>query len=119
MAMADWLSMWRVVGEFRSSPRSVRSHLSQMTSFVACMAAMYLASVLKRVTEVCFFELQLTVAPPSMKTKPNMDFRSFTSLAQSASTKPWSVVLSGVLCWKTRRLLLVALRYQNAWSSTC
>ena len=75
MAIADWLSMWRVVGESRSRPRSVSSHLNQMTSLVACVVAIYLASVLERATEVCFFELQLTAAPPSMKTKPEVDFR--------------------------------------------
>lgn len=53
---------------------------------------MYSASVLEGATEVCFFELQLTTAPPSMKTKPDMGLRSFTLLAQSAPTKPRSAV---------------------------
>ena len=59
------LLTWSVVGESRSRPRSVRSRLNQMTSFVVCAAAVYLASVLERATEVCFFEDQLTAAPPS------------------------------------------------------
>ena len=113
------LLTWSVVGESRSRPRSVRSHLNQMTSFVACAAAVYLASVLERATEVCFFEDQLTAAPPSMKMKPDMDLQSFTSLAQLASTNPCSVRLPGVPRWKMRHLSLVALRYWNARSSTC
>ena len=111
--------MWRVVGESKLMPKSVTSHLSQTTSFVVCMAAMYSASVLERATGCCFFEDQLTAAPPSMKAKPDMDFLSFTLLAQSVLTKLCSAVPLVVLCLKMRHLWLVALRYQNAQLSAC
>jgi hypothetical protein len=41
---------------------------------------MYSASVLERATALCFFDPQLMAPPASMKTKPNVDLRSFTSL---------------------------------------
>jgi hypothetical protein len=116
IAIVDWLSTWSTVGESRSKPSLMSNHLNQTTSFVACAATMYSASVLERVTEVCFFELQLTTAPPNIKTKPDVDLQLFTSLAQSASTKPCKTVPPGVPHWKTSLWLLVALRYRSAHS---
>ena len=63
---------------------------------------MYLALVLKSVTEVCFLDLQLMAAPPSMKTKPKVDFLSFMSLAQSASTYLSNSVPLGAPHWNMR-----------------
>jgi hypothetical protein len=59
---------------------SSSNHRSQMTSLAAWAAAMYSASVLERATALCFFDPQLMAPPASMKTKPNVDLRSFTSL---------------------------------------
>jgi hypothetical protein len=73
MAIADWLSMCRVVGEWISWPSSPSKHLNQTASFAACAPARYSASVLKRVTAACFLELQLIVVSPNMKVKPKVD----------------------------------------------
>src|SRR5258707_9001402 len=115
--MADWLSMCRAVGELVSWPSSPSKRLNQTASFAACALARYSASVLERATAACFFELQLITAPPNMKTKPEVDLRSLTSLAQSASMKLCKTVLLGVPCWKMSCRLLVALRYWNVQSS--
>src|SRR5712671_7744107 len=102
MAMADWLSIRRAVGEVWVGPSSDSSRLSHTASFATCTPAMYSASVLESVTEVCFFELQLTAAPVRVKTKPDVDLRSFTSLAQSASTFPVRVKPWELPRWNTR-----------------
>ena len=67
MAMVDWLSMWRVVGEDMSCLSSESKSLSQTASLAAWAPAMYSASVLERVTVGCFLELQLTAPPPKVK----------------------------------------------------
>jgi hypothetical protein len=51
------LLMWRVVGDDISCPSSERKSLNQMASLAVWVPAMYLASVLKRATVGCFFEL--------------------------------------------------------------
>lgn len=83
--IADWLSMRSIVGVLMGKPSLPSSHLSQMSSFVACAPAIYLASVLDSVMEDCFFELQLMAPPASKKTKPDIDFQSDVSFAQLAS----------------------------------
>ena len=57
-----------------------------MASFVVAVAAMYLASMLERVTLDCFFDDQLMAVPAKMNTKPVTDLWLLTSAAQSAST---------------------------------
>ncbi len=68
MAMADWLSMWRVVGEDMSCLSSESKSLSQVASLAVWALVMYSALVLERATVGCFLELQLTVPPPKVKT---------------------------------------------------
>jgi hypothetical protein len=85
--MADWLSMKRVTGVCGSDccQISLSSLYSHTASLAACEPVIYSASVLKSATEGCFFELQLMAPPASMKTYLDIDLRSLTSLAQSAS----------------------------------
>jgi hypothetical protein len=83
--------MRRVVVEHGVAPSSVSNCLSQMVSFAACAPAMYSALVLESTMEDCFLELQLTAPLARVKMKPEVDFQSFMSLAQSASTYPMSV----------------------------
>ena len=77
--------MRSVVGVLIGKPSSPSSRLSQMSSFVACAPAIYSASVLDSAIEDCFFELQLMAPSASKKTKPDVDFWSEESFAQSAS----------------------------------
>jgi hypothetical protein len=110
MAMADWLSMHRMVGPSIFCFNSISNRRSQTTSLAACVAAMYLASVLERATALCFFDPQLIAPPASMKMKPDVDLRSFTLLAQSASTKPFKTIPLEMPHWKTSFQSLVARR---------
>jgi len=68
MAIADWLSTWRVVGKDMSCLSSESKSLSQTASLVAWAPAMYSALVLERATVGCFFKLQLMAPPPKVKT---------------------------------------------------
>ena len=68
MAMADWLSMWRMVGEDMSCPSSESKSLSQVASLAVWVPAIYSASVLERAMVGCFLELQLVAPPPRVKT---------------------------------------------------
>ncbi|KIK79624.1 hypothetical protein PAXRUDRAFT_160858 [Paxillus rubicundulus Ve08.2h10] len=43
---------------------------SQIISFVACVAATYLASMVDRVTSSCFFEPHEIAPPSTRKAKP-------------------------------------------------
>ena len=88
--------MCKVVGLVRSRPSLVSNHLSHTASFAAWVAVMYSASVLDRAMMGCFLDDQLMAAPARMKMKLDIDFLSFMSLAQSASTKPRRVVPCGV-----------------------
>src|SRR5260370_42447392 len=108
MAIADWLSTWRVVGALMFCFILFSSLRSQTSSFAACAAAMYSASVLDSATALCFFELQLMAAPASKKTYPDVDFRSLTLVAQLASTKPCKISPPAVLHWNTSFQSLVA-----------
>ena len=67
IAMADWLSTWRMVGDDESYPSSESKSLSQTASLAAWALVMYLASVLERATVDCFLELQLMAPPPKVK----------------------------------------------------
>ena len=58
---------------------------NQIASCAANDMAMYSASVDDNATTPCFFDIQDTVAPPSMKMKPDLDFLVIVSPAQSAS----------------------------------
>ena len=53
--MANCLSQWRVTGCKRSQEISVRNIQIHKASFTACVAAMYLASVVDNATIDCFF----------------------------------------------------------------
>ena len=108
--MADWLSMVRMVGSSTFCFNSISNRRNHTTSLAACAAAMYSASMLKSTTALCFFDPQLMAPPVSMKMKPNVDLRSFTSLAQSASTNPFKTVPLETPCWKMSFQSLVAQR---------
>jgi hypothetical protein len=58
MLIAPVLSEERGVGEVAGTPRSSRSHRSQVTSVVAVAIARSLASALERETAVCFLVFQ-------------------------------------------------------------
>ena len=68
IAMVDWLSTWRVVGDDVFCLSLERKSLNQMASLVVWVLAIYSASVLERATVGCFFELQLMAPPPKVKT---------------------------------------------------
>src|SRR5258707_15149867 len=111
--MDDWLSMWIVVGSVVFCLRSLSNHLSHTASFAACPPAMYSASVLDNATALCFLELQLVAPPPSVKAYLEVDFRSFLSLAQSASAYPFRTRPSPPSFWKVSSQCLVPCRYQK------
>jgi hypothetical protein len=73
IVMVDWLSTWMGVGEEVLSLSSVSRHQSQIASFTVYEATMYLASMLERATDVCFFDPQLTATPPNLKINPEVD----------------------------------------------
>src|SRR5260370_40474859 len=77
---------------------------------------MYSDSVLDRDTAPCFFELQEMAPPASMNTKPDVGLRSFTSLAQSASTYPCNVIPPGTPRLKMSCEEWVACSQRNAQS---
>ena len=74
---SDWLFQWMT-----NLRKNVWIHVA---SWVACAAAMYLASVDERETVICFFDDQLIAAPEIIAVYPEIDFTSLGSLAQSAS----------------------------------
>src|SRR6266702_1730406 len=92
MAMADWLSMVRMLGSSTFCFILISNHHNHTTSLAACAAVMYLASVLKSATALCFFVPQLMAPPVSMKTKLDVDLQSFTLLAQSVLMNPFKMV---------------------------
>lgn len=59
-----------------------------MASRVAREAERYSASAVDKATTDCRLTFQVIAAPAKMKTKPDTDFRSWGSLAQSASQNP-------------------------------
>ena len=62
--MAAWLFqniVVKVLSGIVSSPTNIWSH---MASFVACVAAIYCASIIDNVIIGCFFELQVMAPPP-------------------------------------------------------
>ena len=63
--MVDWLSQKIVIGQVSGLIISVMKVLNHRASFAACVAAMYLASVVESMTTDCFLELQ-DMAPPSI-----------------------------------------------------
>src|SRR5258705_12963891 len=91
--MHPWLSsnigILCVVG----NPRFSISCCSQRSSLEASEAATYSASVEERATVVCLRLAHATKLPPSLKTNPLVDFLSFLSPAQSASTKQHNFIL--------------------------
>src|SRR5258707_6653873 len=111
--MDDWLSMWIVVGSVVFCLRSLSNHLSHTTSFAACLPAMYSASVLDNAMALCFLELQLVAPPPSVKAYPEVNFRSFLSLAQSALVYPFRTRPSPPSFWKVSSWCLVPHRYRK------
>ena len=59
---------------------------------------MYSASAVDNATDVCFLLLQLIGAPLSLNKYLDVDFRSFTSPAQSESEYPCNSSLSSASC---------------------
>ena len=67
-------------------PKAVSTKL--LRTWLALAKATYSASAVERATQVCFLLRQLIVAPLIMKRYADVDFRSLTSPAQSASEYP-------------------------------
>ena len=65
-AMADWLSKKSIIASLNGSKISASRLWSQSPSFMPCVAATYLLSVVDREMISCFFEDQDT-APPSIR----------------------------------------------------
>ena len=78
-----WLSLWITVAPFCGWPMSASKHRSQMASFVACVAAMYSASVEDRATVTCHLDDQLTGHPLTRNVYPVVDLWSLWSPPQS------------------------------------
>src|ERR1043166_3237037 len=97
-----------------SSPRSllssVKSLLSQMASFAACVWPLYSASQVDRDTASCRFEDQLTTPLPTLKQYPDVDRRVSRSPPQSASVYPARGRI-GPLYWSLK--CRVPLRYRK------
>ncbi len=88
-----------------------------MACLVACVLAMYSASIIDRAIVGCRLLLKEMVPPPIMNTNPVMDLLSSRSSAQFASqylTKPWGVnprkhnLKCKVLC-KYRKMRLITI----------
>ena len=87
--IVDWLSSWMHTGFSRISVwRSLIRCFIQMASWVALARAIYSASAVESATHDCFLLLQLTAPPQIWYTYPDVDLRSSTSPAQSASEYP-------------------------------
>ena len=55
-----------------TTPTPMRNFLSQMTSFTASKVVIYSASIVELAMQDCFTFLQLTVASPTVNTKPEV-----------------------------------------------
>src|SRR3954467_2503695 len=87
-AIADWLSSKMVVASLLWKPSSLRNVRSQMASFVACVRAIYSASVDDSATVAWHLLLQLTTPPETRKIYPDVERRESRSLPQFASEYP-------------------------------
>src|SRR5208337_1144349 len=87
---------------------SVRRCLIQIASFVACVRAMYSASVLESATVCCFLLLQVTEPPEIVKVYPAVERLSSRFPPQLASLYP-SNCMSELLYLKEK--FIVPLRY--------
>jgi len=87
--IAPWLSH-RITIIFFSSmyPKSIINFVIHMVSFVACMFAMYSASVVDNAIVGCSLLLQEMAPPPNMKTNHVVDLLFSRSPPQSASQYP-------------------------------
>jgi len=70
------LSMYRMVGSICCSPISSSIFRSHKTWVLACVTAMYLASVDDRATTIYFLEHQEISPNPRLKQFPEVDFLS-------------------------------------------
>jgi len=95
--IAPWLSH-RITIIFFSSmyPKSIINFVIHTASFLACVFAMYSASVVDNVIVGCRLLLQEMAPSPIMKTNPVVDLLSSRSPPQSASQYP-STSLDGVV----------------------
>ena len=91
-AIAPWLSPKSVVGCVCLNPSCSSKFLSQITSCVARVQAMYSASVEESAGEDCNLLLQLTADPHILNTYPLVDLRVSSSPAQSESVYPRMIV---------------------------
>ena len=87
------LSLYRVAGIVRGQNISMVSCQIQTASFAAWVAATYLASVVYKVTNSCFFEDHETAPPSTRKTKPKIAHLCSCE-APSASTYPSNSLFS-------------------------
>src|SRR3954467_2542539 len=94
-AIADWLSSKMVV-TLLWKPSSLRNVRSQMASFVACVRAIYSASVEDSATVAWRLLLQLTTPPETRKMYPDVERRESKSLPQFASEYPDKMGFSGL-----------------------
>src|SRR3954452_8718863 len=95
-AIADWLSSKMVVASLLWKPSSLRKVRSQMASFVACVRAIYSASVDDSATVAWRLLLQLTTPPETRKMYPDVERRESKSLPQFASEYPDKMGFSGL-----------------------
>jgi hypothetical protein len=91
--IATWLSHQITIAFFSFIyPNSFMSFVIHMPSLVACVLAMYSASVVDKAIVGCHLLLQKMVPPPIMNTNPVVDLLSSRSPGQSTSqypTKSW------------------------------
>ncbi len=94
--IAFWLLHQITITFFSSMyPKSIINFVIHMVSFVACVFAMYSASVVDNVIVGCHLLFQEMAPPPIMKTNLVMDLLSSKSPLQSTSQYP-SISLDGV-----------------------
>ena len=73
-----------------TTPKVYKNRFNHTVSLVAAQLEMYSASMVDKVTQSYFLLDQDIAPPPNMNTNPEVDFRSFGSLAQSVSEYPRS-----------------------------
>src|SRR3954447_25854819 len=85
-----------VVTSLLWKPSSLRKECNQMASFIACVQAIYLASVEDSTTVAWHLLLQLTTPPETRKIYPDVERRESRSLSQFASEYPDKMGFSGL-----------------------
>jgi hypothetical protein len=87
--ITPWLSHRITIAFFSFMyPDSFMSFVIHMASLVACVLAMYSASVVDKAIVGCRLLFHKVAPPPIMNTNPVVDLLSSRSLAQSASQYP-------------------------------